>query len=353
MVKALFLRFQVEKSRSPQIEAAVSSHEIYWAPARGTNRATIYLFQALSIINQALDILQPECQIECMNEKGIYIEKLPELKDPLLIAGFDGWGNALDISKSMVSYLIRKLKAQLFARMNPDFYYRYDESRPFVNIEEGILKGVSPPGGSFYYCRSSPNGKDLVILKSNEPSLRWLHFTEELFSLCEKLGVKTVVTLGGMFDNVLHTDRIVSGIASSEELLSKLKQMDVIPINYQGPGAIHSSIHFHGLKRGFQCVSLWCHCPYYLQGTTHFGLLSHLGSLLSSLGDFELDTQEIDWSWKELNRQIQGLIEKNPELQAMISEIRKAKLQGSIATMKGSIEKGQKIIHLQDFLKPK
>ncbi len=286
-------------------------------------------------------------------EKGIYIEKLPELQDPLLIAGFDGWGNALDISKSMVTYLIRKLEAEFFAGINPDLFFRFDESRPFVTIEEGVLKNVSPPGGSFYSCRAGPKGRDIVILRSNEPNLRWLHFAEELFSLCGKVGVRTIVTLGGMYDNVLHTDRIISGIASSKELFSKLSQKDVMPINYQGPGAIHSSIHFQGLKRGFECISLWCHCPYYLQGTTHFGLLSHLGSLLSYLGDFELDTQEIDASWKELNRQIQGLIEKNPELQAMINEIRKAKVQGSKESLKGSIEKGQKIIHLQDFLKPR
>lgn len=317
------------------------------------NRDTLYIFRPLSIRNEPLDILQFECQKKCMAEKGIYIEKLPELKDPLLIAGFDGWGNALDISKSMVTYLIRKLKAEFFAGINPDLFFRYDENRPFVNIQQGILKGVSPPGGSFYSCRPGPKGRDIVILKCNEPNLRWLHFVEELFSLCEKLGVRTVVTLGGMYDNVLHTDRIISGIASSEELFSKLKQKDVIPINYQGPGAIHSSIHFQGLKRGFQCISLWCHCPYYLQGTTHFGLLSYLGSLLSFLGDFELDMQEINASWKELNLQIQGLIEKNPELQAMIGEIRKAKVQGSWESMKGSVEKGQKVIRLEDFLKPR
>lgn len=288
-----------------------------------------------------------------MIEEGIHIEKLPKLKDPLLIAGFDGWGNALDISKAMVSYLTRKLEAEFFAKMNPDLFYRYDESRPFVNIEDGVLKSVSPPGGSFYFGRSGSKGRDIVILKSNEPTLRWFHFVDELFSLCEKLGVKTIVTLGGMYDNVLHTDRIISGIASSEELFSKLRQKGIIPINYQGPSAIHSTIHFQGLKRGFQCISLWCHCPYYLQGTTHFGLLSYLGSLLSFLGDFQLDTKEIETSWKELKRQIQGLIEKNPELQAMIDEIRKAKVQGSRESMKGAVEKGQKVIHLQDFLRPR
>jgi len=87
-----------------------------------------------------------------MKEEGIYIEQVPDLKEPILIAGFDGWGNALDISKAMVSYLIHKLKAKSFATINPDPFYRFDECRPEVEIKKGTLINLSPPGGSFYYA---------------------------------------------------------------------------------------------------------------------------------------------------------------------------------------------------------
>jgi proteasome assembly chaperone (PAC2) family protein len=283
----------------------------------------------------------------------IHIDRLPELNDPLLIAGFDGWGNALNVSKAMASYLIGKLKAERFAKINPETFYSFDKSRPLVNIEQGSLKGISPPGGSFYAAKTGPDENDLVILKANEPNLHWLHFAAEIFSVCDKLGVKTFISLGSMYDNVLHSDRIISGIASNETLLNKLKQKDVLPINYRGPGAIHSTLHSEAAKRGFQCISLWCHCPYYLEGATHFGLLSHLGSLLSFLGGFTLNIEEVETSWKELNRQIQGLIETNPELEAMISGLRKAKVRGSWASMGDSVKKGEKVIHLTDFLKPK
>jgi len=287
-----------------------------------------------------------------MEEKGFLIEKLPGLKDPLLIAGFDGWGNALDVSRAMVAYMIRKLKARHFASINPDLFYHYDKNRPSVNIEDGTLKGISAPGGGFYYARTGSQGKDLVILKAIEPNLRWINFAEELLSLCEKLNVKTIITLGSMYDNVLHSDRIISGIASNQDLFSRLRQKNVIPINYRGPSAIHSTLHSESTKRDFECISLWCHCPYYLEGTTHFGILASLGSLLSSIGDFELDVEEIEASWNDLNRQLQGIIEKNPEFQDMINNLRKAKVRGSWASMKESIKKGDKVIYLEDFLKP-
>lgn len=288
-----------------------------------------------------------------MSEKGIIIEQSPELKEPILIAGFEGWGNALDVSEAMVSYLIRKLKAKNFARINPDLFYQYDECRPFVNIQKGNLISISPPGGSFHAARTGSNENDLVILKANEPNLRWSFFVDELFSLCKNLGVRTIITLGGMYGNVLHSDKIISGIASNDILTSRLKQKNVIPANYQGPGAIHCALHLEGQKRGFESISLWCHCPYYLEGTIHFGLLSHLGSLLSFLGNFELDIEEIETSWRQLNKQIKDLMEKNPELHAMIDDIRKAKVRGSWASMKKSGKKDEKVIHLKDFLEPR
>ncbi len=288
-----------------------------------------------------------------MKNDAIEIDNLPELRKPLLIAGFGGWGNALDISNAMVTYLIRHLKAESFAKINSDLFYRYDENRPVVNIKEGVLKSVTLPGGSFFAAHPPGGGSDLVIFRAGEPSLRWSLFADELLRLCGKLGVRAIITLGSMYDNVLHSDRIISGIASDEDLSFKLKEKAVMPINYQGPSAIHSTLHQEGRRRGFPCISLWCHCPYYLQGTTHFGLLSHLGSLLASLGEFVLDVEELDASWKELNKQIQKLIDKNPELQNMISELRKAKVRGSWESVKEGARKDEKVIHLEDFIGPK
>ena len=291
-------------------------------------------------------------KLKDMKKQGIHIEELPDLKEPILIAGFDGWGNALDVSKGMATYLIRKLKARSFARIDPDTFYSYDTDRPMVNIEAGTLKSLSPPGGSFYAARTGSGGNDLVILEADEPSLRWFHFVDELFSLCGNLGVETIITLGSMYDNVLHTDRIISGITSNKDYFSKLRQKDVIPVSYHGPGAIHSIIQSEGEKRGFQCISLWCHCPYYLQNATHYGFLSHLGALLSFLGQFELHTEDLEASIKELDEQIEKLIENSLEIQDIINEIRRAKVRGSWASMKKSI-KGEKVINLKDFLKPR
>jgi proteasome assembly chaperone (PAC2) family protein len=283
----------------------------------------------------------------------IIIKELPNLKNPVLIAGFDGWGNALNVSNGMAAYLIRQLNARHFADLDPDAFYRYDEQRPIVNIEEGHLDTLTPPGGAFYAVATEDEQSDLVILKANEPNLQWFKFVDQLFSLCGKLGVPTIITLGSMYDNVLHTDRIISGVASTPESLSHLSQKRINSISYRGPSAIHSIIQSEGTKSGIECISLWTHCPYYLQGTTHFGILSYLGRLIAELANFRLDTQDLDSNWETLEKQINKLIESNPELQSLISNLRKEKVKGSTAGLRGTAKSDEKIINLQDFLEPK
>ena len=282
-----------------------------------------------------------------MSNESIQIDHIPDLRDPFLIAGFDGWGNALDISRGMVNYLVKKLDARPFGKINPDLFYRFDENRPIVDIREGLLMGVEPPGGTLYAVQNKSEGRDIILLKAIEPNLRWYHFIDAILNLCHEAGVRSIISLGGMYDNVLHTDTVISGLASSEELRSRLIEKKVGVIDYKGPGAIHSTLMQEARKRGFECISLWCHCPYYLQGTTHFGLLSHLGSFLASWGGFDLDTEELETTWKELSKQIQDVIDNNPELQNMVNDLRKAKFKGSW----DNARKHDKVIHLEDFLK--
>jgi proteasome assembly chaperone (PAC2) family protein len=284
-----------------------------------------------------------------MNENNIELEYIPKLNSPLFILGFDGWGNALDISMGMIDYLVKKLDAKPFGRINPDPFYRFDDKRPSVEIRDGILKEITPPGGSLYAADKKTAGRDIIILKAAEPNLRWYQFTNSVLSLCEKSGVKSIISLGSMFDNVLHTDIIISAISSTEEIIKRVKRYNVITSSYSGPGGIHSTITHEAHKRGLECLNLWCHCPHYLQGTTHFGILSSLGELLSKWGEFELETDELLITWKEICSQIQGIIDKNSELQGIIADIQKEKKRDSWIGQNRS----DKVIKLEDFSRPK
>ena len=296
-----------------------------------------------------LDNLNQCGKTPTMHENSIQFDYLPEMKDPLFIAGFSGWGNALDISLGMADFIIRKLDAKVFAHIKPDQFYSYDEKRPTVEIKNGILQKVEHPGGLFYAANPGEISRDIIIFRAVEPSLKWMHFSDVVLSVCEIFGVKTIICIGSMFDNVLHTDTVISATASNSTLLDMIPQETVKYIDYTGPSGIHSTIGLEAMKRGFDFISLWCHCPQYLQGTTHFGMLYELGKLISKLGGFHLETDELEITWKEVSRQIQDIIDKNPELKGMIDDLKK----NSIKTTDENQDRHGKIINFDRFQKTK
>lgn len=279
----------------------------------------------------------------------LIIEQTPEVTHPVVIIGFGGWANGGNLAVGMIDYLIKELGATRFAKIDPNNFYRFDDARPIVKIEGGYLKEVLPPEAAFYSAQDKETGVDLVLFKANEPHLRWFSFVEVVLSLCKQLGVKLIISLGGFQDSVVHTDAIISGFASSEQLLERLKQVQVNPAEYQGPGAIHSLIFQQGKGMGIDGISLWGHCPFYLQGT-HLRLLSRMATVLADLGGFHVDTGELEKGWTQLARSIQRFIDGNPELQKAIKEIMKSKKPSELRRPE---RKDGKVIYLDDFFKPK
>lgn len=285
-----------------------------------------------------------------MESPGINIEKSPELNNPILIAGFGGWGNAMGISTDTAEYLVDQLTGFKFAWIDPDRFYRYDEARPTVSITNGSLVHFTPPTGEFYGCDTGADTGDLVVFKGHEPNLAWNFFVQELFALCTRLGIKKIITLGSMYDRVIHTHMVVSGMCSSGNLYTRLMEHNVRPISYQGPSAIHSIIQAEGAKAGFQCASLWCHCPYYLQSGQHFGYISRLATLLASIGHFPLDVTPLDRNWVKLMQKIDHLISKNDELQQMVQGLKEPVSTPDATDIKPIMNQNDKVIDLRDFL---
>jgi len=286
-----------------------------------------------------------------MSDQAIHIEELPQLNNPILIAGFDGWGNALNISRGMTDFLIQNHNGKKIASINADLLYHYSQLRPVVDIQDGELIDLALPGGEFHSLSGLGEGRDLVILKADEPHFRWQAFVEEMFSLCHKLNVDTIVTLGSFFDNILHTDYIFSGYGSNEEIRDKMRESGVNFISYHGPSAIHTTIQSESKQAGINCMGVWSHCPYYMQGTTHLGILAQLGKLLSRLGGFALDVKELDEGWDKLGEKLQNLIDNNPELSNLVTQLRKQKVRGTLEGMRETTEVDPKIINIEDFLK--
>ncbi|MBR9985021.1 MAG: PAC2 family protein [Desulfosarcina sp.] len=287
-----------------------------------------------------------------MEYQTFRLETLPELAAPVFIIGFRGWGNALEVSAGTAAYLVETLQAVSFGHIESDHCYRYDETRPVVKIEAGVMKSITPPGGSFFAIETHPGEKDLVVLIADEPNLNWYRFSRELVDLAHRLKATEVITLGSMFDNVLHTDRIISAVTAGSDVEGLVVRHRVIPINYHGPSAIHTVILEACRKRAVAGASLWGHCPAYLQGITHHGMMLQLVRLLADMASFSVKTEALEAGWEALEIQIQKLMTDNPKLREVMDQVRKEKREGAMQDLGQNGNEQGKVINLKDFLDP-
>jgi proteasome assembly chaperone (PAC2) family protein len=281
----------------------------------------------------------------------LIMQEKPEVTRPILIVGFDGWANGGNVAVGMIDFLNKKLGATPFAKIVPDNFYRLDDVRPTVKVAEGRLSEVALPEITFCVAYQEEDRADVILLKAHEPHFRWSAFTEIVVSLCKEMKIQRIVSLGGLQDSVVHTDAVISGFASTSALVAWLKEHEITPAAYEGPGAIHSLIFQEAEREGIEGVSLWGHCPFYLQGT-HLRLLSRMATVLADLAGFEVDTGELDKGWTQLARSIQRFIDENPELQKVIKEIMKSKDRAP-GDSRSLEEQNGKVIYLDDFFKPK
>ncbi|MBI4021718.1 MAG: proteasome assembly chaperone family protein [Candidatus Aenigmarchaeota archaeon] len=140
----------------------------------------------------------------------------PRLNNPVLIEGLPGVGN---IGRVAVGYMISELGAKKFAHLYSEHFF------PFVmlhdNFEARLLKN------EFYYWKAKGKGqRDLILLVGDCQSLSpngHYDVMETTLDFVEKLGVKEVITIGGLATGEIEEKPGVLGAVTDKKLLKKYK----------------------------------------------------------------------------------------------------------------------------------
>ncbi len=281
----------------------------------------------------------------------LYYE-MPLLNQPFLIAGFEGWPNAAEVSSFSLQHLVEQLKAKKFASLPMENFYEMPSSRPAAIIQDGRLKELIFPGNHFYYSKD-PTGKDLLLFSGIEPHLRWNHFTDLFLDLAQRFGVQQIFTLGGTYDYLPHTfPTVVSAVFNREDLRDEILEAGLNLTEYAGPISIHTFLLEASRKRGLKAISLWGHAPQYLQARNvkvAYGVLKMLNKVMKT----EIDLSKLETACAYFDQQVNDLVNQDPKLQEMISKLEAAYHTSGRPFSFGKSEepKEDKVVYIQAFLK--
>ncbi|MBN2468903.1 MAG: PAC2 family protein [Deltaproteobacteria bacterium] len=275
----------------------------------------------------------------------IQIHEHPKLDQPILIAGFDGWPNAGKISTDVLDFLKNNLPTKKFAEIDPDPFCHFAHMRPCAEISDGKINKLCFCPYEFFYVQGT-SSPDLILFCGSEPDLQWKRFTQSFFNLATSVAVKLLIIIGGTYDSVSHNhEPIVSVISTSNNLRASLAGEGVTISNYQGPISIHTMLFMEAERRGIPCLSFWGHAPQYLQ-SNNLSVIYKILTLVDRIGEINLDIGSLHLQAMELRKQINIIVENNPELKGFIKEFERG-----VQHRKNETPSHDKIININQFLK--
>ncbi|UCC92111.1 MAG: proteasome assembly chaperone family protein [Candidatus Aenigmatarchaeota archaeon] len=144
----------------------------------------------------------------------------PKLRNAVMIEGLPGVGN---IGRVAAGYLVEELKAKKFAELYSKWFF------PFVMLHKNykihLLKN------EFYYVKAKKKGqRDLVFLVGDCQSLSpqgHYEVAEKILDFMEKVGVKEIITIGGLATGELEGSKKVIGAVTDDKYLARYKKYKI------------------------------------------------------------------------------------------------------------------------------
>jgi len=286
----------------------------------------------------------------------LQIEESPSLRSPVLVAAFAGWNDAAQAASSSVLYLINRWSARRFAHIDPEEFYDFTEVRPMIRLGEGLQRELEWPGNIFYYHLDHSLSRDVTLLLGIEPHLKWRTFTESVLEVVRQRGVSTLVTLGALLADAVHTRPVpLTGYSMDPDLAARLASKNIAGTRYQGPTGIVGTLHDACRRSGLPAASVWASVPYYL-GTTPNPKASHaLLSTLSDLLELHLDLTALEEQVQAFELQVSQAVAGNSDVETHIRDLEQridaAPAEGG-ETAPGDLPPSDLVIEdLEDFLR--
>ncbi len=237
---------------------------------------------------------------------------LANLRDPVVIAAFEGWNDAAEAATGAVDHLIDEWDAELVTAIDPEDYYDFQVNRPQVGFDDDGVRRLTWPTTRIFVARPDDTDRDVLLIRGIEPNMRWRGFCQELLELVDESNAQLVVVLGALLADSPHTRPIPVSATSADPELTASWSLE--PSTYEGPTGITGVFADQCGTLGVPAVSIWSAIPHYIAGTpcpkASLALLGKVEALLD-LPIPEGDLPELARAWQ---RGADELSEEDPEV---------------------------------------
>jgi len=234
---------------------------------------------------------------------------------------FSGWNDAAESATTAVKYLGTSVHAQKFAEIDPEEFYHFGLSRPYVRFKPGseTEREITWPTTEFSIAQTPELARDVIVGVAVEPHLRWKTYCSLVLELARSCDVGLILTLGALLAEVPHTRPVrLSGSASDPELGARL---GVRPTRYEGPTGIVGVLNTICREQGFAWASLWANVPHYISGIENPKATLALLRRVAPLVGATLDTNDLDEAGKQFDTNLKEIVAQNNKIANYVKKL--------------------------------
>lgn len=244
---------------------------------------------------------------------------LPQLRDPVLVAAFEGWNDAGDAASGAVEHLELIWDAKPLAELDSEDYYDYQVNRPMVRQVDGVTREIVWPSTAMSVCSPPGSERDIVLLRGIEPNMRWRRFCADLLQFVDQLGVQTVVILGALLADTPHTRPVpVTGSAYSSDAATRF---NLEQTRYEGPTGITGVLQDACVQAGVPAVSFWAAIPHYISQPPNPKATIALLHRVEDILDVEVPMRELPQQAEEWETSVNEMTEGDEEISEYVRSL--------------------------------
>ncbi|MBA2391911.1 MAG: PAC2 family protein [Ktedonobacteraceae bacterium] len=246
----------------------------------------------------------------------------PILRDPIALVAFAGWNDAAEAATTAIKFLIERWKPIKIAEIDSEDFFVFTETRPTVKFVDGIQRTITWPTNQFFAYIATESNRDVILFTGSEPQLKWKTFSNSFLEVCKRFNVSEAVFLGALLADVPHSIEVpISGTSSNDEVMERLREMDVHSSRYEGPTGMIGVLQDAFRRIQIPSATLWAAAPHYLAATPNIKVTSSLLTYVNTYLSFGLDLSDIHSDAIHFEEQITTLVERDPEASAYVRKL--------------------------------
>jgi len=288
---------------------------------------------------------------------NVEFDREPPANLTTLVMAFGGWIDAGRAATGALRHLVRDLRAERVARIDPEEFCVFTQERPEVRSRPDGGRDIQWPRSEFFAWRPEKGREGLLLFSGAEPHQRWRAYTKAFLGVAERCGVKRLVSVGALLAGAPHTRPVrVTARCTDPATRSLLEAWGIYRRpTYEGPTGISSVILDAAERAGMQHVGFMGQAPHYLQDTENPAAIEALVSCVARLLDLSPDMSRFAEAIQEFRTLCDRAVARDRATREHVRQLEReydaAAGEDRTALPEGELDSAKLMQELEDFLR--